>query len=125
MLEGIGMFYTYHQNNSGGSFDCDDRVAETVIIEANSPDEANYRAESVGIYFDGVQKGQDCSCCGDRWHSAWLEGTEVPEIYGKDPVEHVPYSNDKDQPYCYVYYLDGRVKTYPSRNRGTRTKRKS
>ena len=123
MPDRMAMFYTYHQNNSGGNFDRDDRVAETVIIEANSPDDGNYLAECVGIYFNGVEAGHDCSCCGDRWHSVWQEGTEVPEIYAKDPAKHVPYCTDADQPYCYVYYLDGRVESYRLRDRQPRIKK--
>ena len=28
-------------------------------------------AEDIGLYFDGVEQGMDCSCCGDRWYRAW------------------------------------------------------
>lgn len=63
-------FYLYDQNNSGGSFEVDDDVAHRVIIEAVSAAKANKKAKSVGIYFNGVEKGIDCECCGDRWSSA-------------------------------------------------------
>jgi hypothetical protein len=72
------MFYTYNQNNSYGYFQTDDKVSEIVIIEAESPDEANEKAEKIGIYFGG---GGDCPCCGNRWHEAY-EGTQYPEVYG-------------------------------------------
>lgn len=63
-------FYQFRQNNSGGSFDYDDRsgLSVNVYIEAGTADEANSRAEDLGIYFDGVDNGSDCSCCGDRWY---------------------------------------------------------
>lgn len=105
------MFYTYNQNNSGGRFHSDDRVAEHVIIEANAADEADIRAMDVGIYFDGVREGRDCGCCGDRWYPAY-EGTETPKIYGTDVSEMKPFKNDDQKPYCHVYYLDGTVRSY-------------
>ena len=43
------------------------KVSEHVLIEADSSDEANVIAETKGIYFDGVNSGEDCPCCGDRW----------------------------------------------------------
>lgn len=59
------MFYHYHQNNSGGSY-CGPKV---VCVEADNDAEANRIAvESGEIYFNGVRKGADCPCCGDRWH---------------------------------------------------------
>lgn len=72
------MFYTYNQNNSGGLF----IGAKTVIVEADSTEEADSIAQENDIYFQGVSKGWDCGCCGDRWYPAW-EGTEEPEIYGE------------------------------------------
>lgn len=98
-------FFEYHQNNSGGSFDHSPRagIGYLVVIEAASADEANTRAESIGLYFDGCAEGMDCDCCGDRWSRAWRdEGTERPESYGR-PVEGgwgLP---------AYVHYADGRV----------------
>ena len=77
-------FYTYIQNNSGGCFS---DPAHYVIVEAGSAAEADERAESVGVYFDGVAKDRDCDCCGDRWDRAY-DGKERPEIYGKPPELH-------------------------------------
>lgn len=97
------MFYTFRQNNSGGSFDRDDYVDIYVIIEASSADKANSIAQSIGIYFDGVDKGQDCECCGDRWYSvSENDGTDIPEIYGKSAIDE--YSN------LIVYYESGTIK---------------
>lgn len=55
------MFYTFAQNNSGGSF----------VI-----------AESIGIYFDGVECDLDCECCGDRW-SRYCDENDEPLINGQ------------------------------------------
>lgn len=107
------LFYTYRQNNSGGSFIVNDRVCPYVIIQALSDRDADHRAEDVGIYFDGVHNGYDCPCCGDRWNTAWEDGTEQPTIYGQDPQEYNGSTWVKDgQVWCRIYYLDGVVKEY-------------
>jgi hypothetical protein len=62
-------FYLFLQNNSGGSFRKDDNGNINLIVQARSETEANLIAENDGfVYFDGVAKGEDCDCCGDRWH---------------------------------------------------------
>ena len=95
------MFYTFRQNNSFGTFDVNDNVDHFVIIEAESSGEADDIGESIGIYFDGVEKGIDCECCGDRWYRNYGEGTEKPEIYGKSPGE---YSHE-----YIIYYSNGSI----------------
>jgi hypothetical protein len=74
-------FYEFRQNNSGGSFNVDNNVAHMVLIEANDYGEAITIAESLGIYFDGVEDGMDCECCGDRWSRPWY-AMEFPYRYG-------------------------------------------
>ena len=104
------MFYHYHQNNSGGSFDIDDNVHIDVIIEADNTKVANRKAEEIGIYFGGEG---DCECCGDRWSAQYNDesGDTVPTIYG-EPVETVCSYNGMrwadDDIKAYVYYADGR-----------------
>ena len=44
-----------------------------LFVYANTPEEADVVAESIGIYFDGVSAGKDCACCGDRWTRAYFE----------------------------------------------------
>jgi len=80
------LYYTYSQNNSGGYFDSDENVSEYVIIEADNAEQANERAQEIGLYFDGAG---DCPCCGDRWTEQWDdgEGTKAPSIYGKSVYE--------------------------------------
>jgi hypothetical protein len=102
-------YFAFHQNNSGGSFVRDDNVAEVVIIEAKNADEANLRAEEVGIYFDGCDKDWDCPCCGDRWYRQWGdEGSEVPSVYGQTDLH--AYVNGEDNWFdkcVYVYHANG------------------
>jgi len=71
------MYYEFRQNNSGGHFEENENVGQLVIIEASDPTEAYEKADNIGIYYDGVEKGIDCDCCGDRW-SAWLSTVELP-----------------------------------------------
>jgi hypothetical protein len=123
-------FFNYRQNNTGGSFDIDIASGLTVevIIEARDAYDANSRAESLGIYFDGVgdmevdddgdeyYTGRDCSCCGDRWYPADnSEGTEKPEHYGEPLVDEFQAGEreirwtDDNKPMIIVHYLDGRI----------------
>lgn len=103
-------FYCYRQNNSGGCFDLDDNrgIGETVWIEATSPEHANQRAEFIGIYFDGVNKGEDCDCCGDRWWpTCSLDTNEIP-MYYDTPI----YETNNDYGFStrsYVHMMDGRI----------------
>lgn len=99
------MFYTYNQNNSGGKFEINNDIKHYVIIEADNCEEANRIAESVGIYFDGVEEEIDCPCCGNRWSRAdESDGYQEPSIYG------TKISDYKGFP-CWntyiVYYKDG------------------
>lgn len=74
--------FRFRQNNSGGRFIINDEVSVVVYIYANNAAEANAKAELVGIYFDGCEKGIDCLCCGDRWSRAedkWDEVEKVPD----------------------------------------------
>lgn len=105
------MFYEFNQNNSGGHFTRNSRLDHYVIVEANDLTEAIDRANMIGIYFNGVDEGIDCECCGDRWYQPWDEkGDDVPSHYDfpltlanssttKNPREHT----------VVIHYLDGRV----------------
>ena len=66
------MFYVFQQNNSGGSWDIDELngIGKIVIVEADNVDLAVEEALKIGLYFDGVKKGIDCECCGDRWYGS-------------------------------------------------------
>lgn len=74
-------WYEFDQNNSGGYFVVDNEVCHTLYIEAESFDDAVEKAEELGCYWDGVDKGMDCPCCGDRWNK-----------WNDDPVDIEKYS---------------------------------
>lgn len=109
------MFYTFSQNNSGGSFDFQEgRISKYVIIEAPNAVTANAKARELGIYFDGVRNGPDCSCCGDRWSEQWRDddGEDFPCVYGESVLDlDQPSMGIKwiDGPEGYVHYEDGNV----------------
>lgn len=77
-MEG-NMFYKLNQNNSGGYFVVNEKVCHRLFIEANNEEEALQIAESLGYYWDGVNKGLDCSCCGDRW-SPYCDKIDISKL---------------------------------------------
>jgi len=97
-------YYTYVQNNSGGSFvkEPENGIDWYVIIEAINSIQANAIAENIGIYFDGCRDGIDCSCCGDRWYVCdESDGKEFPKIFGE-------IVNDTHSNY-YIHFIDGNI----------------
>lgn len=86
-------FFTFIQNNNGGIFHDNDRVAHFVIIEAKDHNEANTIAKDVvGIYFDGMMNDIDCPCCGDRWYRVdHFDGKDEPMVYGEKLTEYNGY----------------------------------
>src|SRR5690242_12193836 len=115
-------FYEFNQNNSGGRFDYDEDsgISHFVVVEAEDTDDANARAERIGLYFDGYG---DCSCCGDRWYEQYAypysdsdDGTEVPTVYGQDVSSGVytPPAGGFGMRWMkgyegFIHYMDGRV----------------
>lgn len=73
-------FYVYHQNNSGGKFA---PPAINLVVEADTPAEADTIALSEGVYEDD---GSDCQCCGSRWY-----------LQGNYPDEHATFEDAKDR----------------------------
>lgn len=108
------MFFHYHQNNSGGGMDIDDNIHINIIIEAKDNLHADTLAQQIGIYFDGIEKGEDCECCGDRWsrQCSVQDGEDYPNLYGRKVTSYkkelLPFANGKVNILGYIYYLDGR-----------------
>lgn len=101
------MFYAYRQNNSGGVFE-DDILC--VIIEADTPEQADRVAvENSIVYFNGVKKGLDCSCCGDRWRKVFDQGKEEFDI---DNYVSTVCKSFYEGMTIVVYFKDGRIKEY-------------
>lgn len=109
------MFFTYSQNNSSGRYETSERkgIGVYVIIEARNAKMANALAQSIGLYFDGVEAGIDCGCCGDRWSEAYEDdGTETPQIYDTEVEDFAREDARKYGWDIFVHYLDGRVVGY-------------
>ena len=115
-------FWTFRQNNSGGSFDFNKErgISVEVIIEANTADEASARAQDIGLYFDGCANGQDCPCCGDRWYdsTSYDKGDPAPSHYNTPIILNQPMPKTDfghkwmDGAEGYIHYLDGRIVPY-------------
>jgi hypothetical protein len=109
------LFFRYHQNNTGGYYNCSyPSVARVVIVEAKNSEEADRIAEDSGLYFDG---SGDCRCCGKRWSQNWEDGTETPSNYGT-PIEeeYKEVFSEKDwEEHLSVIYYDGKIRTFNSR----------
>lgn len=103
-------YYTFNQNNSGGSFIVDEKsgIDVIVVIEAATAEQANLIAKDKGIYFDGCDKNIDCNCCGDRWYPAdESAGSSFPSIY----VESVYDAHcEMYKKLAYIHLLDGTIK---------------
>lgn len=100
----MNKFFSFEQNNSGGSFDINDAkgIGPNVWIEAPDANEATERAKDIGIYFSGVEDGWDCECCGDRWSAPWSE----------DKGDDKPYVSDYSFSWhdtVYVHRMDGTI----------------
>lgn len=53
--------------------------ALNLVVEAESAEMANIKAERAGAYFDPIFV-RDCECCGERWREAsdrWAEKYET------------------------------------------------
>ena len=72
-------WFEFDQNNSGGSFDVDENLCHRLFIQARTAEDATVKAEGLGVYFDGCEKGMDC--CGDRWYPLYGKGLEFPHVY--------------------------------------------
>ena len=123
-------YFTFRQNNPGGKFELTDTIGHFVIVEAASAAEADERARRIGLYFDGVDEGRDCPCCGDRWYRMGDKPDDqfdVPTCYGVPLAEALRPGTWDDtgevrdrallgpdapfQPYAVVHRLDGSVET--------------
>ena len=93
-------FYLFDQNNSGGSFDFNEEegITLTVVIQAENAENANKRAEEIGLYFDGCNNEIDCDCCGDRWSTVeenkWDKISKLSEL--RDRISFGDVSEGKE-----------------------------
>jgi len=110
-------FYRFRQSNSGGSFVVDKKVCHEVIVEASNKEEAIEIAMDLGIYFNGVDDGFDCPCCGDRWYEPyshiefpikWDENKTFVTI--EEYAQFVANEYGWTKPDIRIFYKNGEVK---------------
>lgn len=119
------MFFTFDQNNSGGSFEFDGKagISHYVIIEADSSGQANDKAERIGLYFNGCENERDCDCCGDRWSSAYGDGRAVPSVYSEEILVDSKFPTKEEGGYPinwmkdsgaegFIHYANGSIKSF-------------
>lgn len=100
-------FYVFDQNNSGGYWD--KVLGYKVIIEAENPRQANKLAEVMGIYFNGVENGEDCECCGDRWCEVDEYDAIEPENLAKELEDIKQHQKDWELSST-IRYANGEIK---------------
>lgn len=109
-------WYEFTQNNSGGNFLVNEKVCHRLFIEAEDIKHASQIAESLGVYFNGVNDGTDCECCGDRWYEPF-QNIEFPLKYSESVIfktveEYAQYlanSYGWTTPDARIYYADKNV----------------
>lgn len=101
-------WYSFRQTNSGGVFDYDANsgISVNVFIEADTPEQANERAESIGIYFDD-DYDVDCSCCGQRWSRVYFnEDVQPPTENEPITIGYLRKWMDEGEPESFVHPKD-------------------
>ena len=113
------LYYLFRQYPNRGNYEVNDSVAHMVVIQAHDPIKANFIALTKGIYFDGIAKGVDCSCCDDRWtplkveSNGWAREPHIGVIpllsHLKSEIENSNYyyCATPNHVLAYVYYADG------------------
>lgn len=101
----MSKFYTSPQSNSGGHFMLNEAagIGHYVIIEANSPQQAENRLAEITEGFTGY-----CECCGERWMDYFDEedGMEVPMVYNDRVEEYIKGGSGR---IAYIHKLDGSI----------------
>lgn len=99
-------WYEWAQNNSGGFFEEEKNgVCHRLFIEADTYDLAEQKVFELGVYYDGVDEGYDCECCGDRWYS----GNEVTEESVEKYAQKLATKYGWTSPDARLFYKDGTI----------------
>ena len=51
-------------------YDWQDQPVDVWVMAEDHWEAEGLAQKYAGVYFDGVRKGRDCDCCGDRWYGA-------------------------------------------------------
>ena len=111
------LYYLLRQYPNRGDYETNDNVATMVAIQTHDPIKANFIALTKGIYFDGIAKGIDCSCCEDRWIALTVKskGYNIPKFKNMTLVNYLKeWVEQSESLQCqsghtlaYIYYADG------------------
>ena len=97
-------FYTFNQNNSGGRLIVNDDISGTVIIQAESEEEAEKRFNKI------LDKDKSyriyCPCCGKRWDKHWDVMYDTLEVLEDKREEFA----NREKSIAIVYYANGEKK---------------
>lgn len=105
-------WYMFDQNNSGGYYIEDDRVASIVFVQAMNAREAN------DIFSELAEDAQEyCDCCGERWsHVDEDDGFEEPTRYGENFITESNWKPWYKNSYALFHGLNGRTLKYDGVN---------
>ncbi len=123
MKESKLYWFHFSQNNSGGSFVVDDKLASRLFVQEENADRAVSFAENLGVYFDGVNQGRDCPCCGDRWYYPHI--INFPLRYSEMNIfetveEYAQFMANEygwTTPDAYIYYKNGQITKINKQNK--------
>ena len=100
---GNNLFYTYHQENSGGYYIRNDDVDVFVIVEGENHQDIQETANRIFKDYS-----EYCECCGKRWNDCdedWCELTDEPMINSTSVYEVEDYWYKGY--YAIIYYKNG------------------
>jgi len=98
-------FFRFRQNNSGGVFVVNDKVAHSVVVEAHSPQHANHRAKEMGMFDMSF-----CECCGPRFSKAF--NSEEGFDSADEAVSQSRHTTFRSKDSVVVHFTDGTTKRF-------------
>ena len=105
------MFYQFNQNYIGRIYMRDERlgIGPLIIVEGDTVDAINKKAEQVGIYFDGRKKGIDP--LDNRWYRMMRnkDGYDEPHVYDVH-IDKIPSAEWVGYDDVFIHYADGTMK---------------
>lgn len=98
------MFYCYRQNKTNNTYVVNDNVTLTVLIEADSDQEADSYAEKLGMSFDSFEDDSDTS----RWDSAkGYISVPNPNTFIRGSQHYDLNQVNVGEAYCHLYQSNG------------------
>lgn len=110
-------YWIFHQNNSGGRYDYDEKhgISSYLAIEATSEKKAQALFNAI---VEEYGPSYSCECCGDRWSDYAYESYDLIEGVIMSAQEHSgwdslgPNRNGNARFRYFIHHLDGRIEGY-------------